>query len=348
MRYEHENGSGVRRNNRSYFTESHGNIGRLFATVGVGLEDNEVFGFTASPRFSAAYYLRLPVSSRFWAETKVRFNFGKGIKETSTYNDTHQLYALLTPAQRNQFNVGPLDPERSRTLDAGIDQGLWNGRMRIGATYFHNRFYELITFLSNTQLISIGVDPAAASASGFGAYVNATSTKSQGLELQAIADLGHGFRVQGNYTYLDAVVTKAFGSPSTNPAFPGVKIGAFSPLQGERPFRRAPHSGSIGLSYTNRKFTGSVTGYMVGRRDDSTFLSDGFYGNSLLLPNKDLAPAYEKFDLAGRYRISPQLSLYSSIENLFSQHYDAAFGSPAAPLTMRSGITLTLGGDGRR
>src|SRR4029078_253286 len=89
MRYEHENGSGVRRNNKSYFTEGHGNIGRLYATVGVGLEDNQVFGFTASPRVSAAYYLRLPTSSSFWADTKLRINFGKGIKETSTYNDTH-------------------------------------------------------------------------------------------------------------------------------------------------------------------------------------------------------------------------------------------------------------------
>src|SRR5262249_31308582 len=149
------------------------NIGRrLYLTGGVGFENNAVFGFAASPRVSAAYYLRQPTSTSFLAETKLRFNFGKGIKETSTYNEGHQLFALLTTPQRTQFHVDPLGPERSRALDAGIEQGLWRGRARVEVTYFHNRFYDLITFLDNSALVSIGVNPAAATASGYGAYVN--------------------------------------------------------------------------------------------------------------------------------------------------------------------------------
>jgi len=85
-------------------------------------------------------------------------------------------------------------------------------------------------------------------------------------------------------------------------------------LLGQRPFHRAPNSGSVGLYYTLRKFIGSFTGYMVGRRDDSTFLSDAMFGNSLLLPNRDLAPAYQKFDFSGRYRVNAIVSLYTSIE----------------------------------
>jgi len=37
-----------------------------------------------------------------------------------------------------------------------------------------------------------------------------------------------------------------------------------------------------------KRFSGVFSGYLVGRRDDSTFLSDGFFGNSLLLPNRNL------------------------------------------------------------
>ncbi len=349
FRYEHENGSGTTRDNYSYFMEGHGNVGhRLYLTGGVGLEDNAVFGFAASPRVSAAYYLRRPSASTFFAETKLEFNFGKGIKEPSTSQQGSQLYELLTPAQRTQFNVGQIGPERSTGFDFGIEQGLFRGRSRLELTYFHNRFYDLITFLSASDLASIGVNPGAVQIAQFGAYVNASSTRSQGLEAQFVTEIGHGFRVQANYTYLDAVVTKAFGGPAFGTNFPDIPIGAFSPLEGERPFRKAPHTGTIGILYHHNKLTASFTGYMVSRRDDSTFLSDAFFGNTLLLPNRDLAPAYQKFDLSGRYNLRRWVSLYTGIENLFSQHYQAAFGFPAAPVTIRAGMTFTIGGEGWR
>jgi hypothetical protein len=87
---------------------------------------------------------------------------------------------------------------------------------------------------------------------------------------------------------------------------------------------------------------------MVGKRDDSTFLSDALFGGTLLLPNRDLAPAYQKFDLSGRYSLNSIIQLYTSIENLFSRHYQAAFGFPGAPFTIRSGLTLTIGGENWR
>jgi len=96
------------------------------------------------------------------------------------------------------------------------------------------------------------------------------------------------------------------------------------------------------------KFNGAFTGYLVGRRDDSTFLEDGFFGNTMLLPNRNLASAYQKFDLSGAYTMKPYLAVYTSIENLFSQHYAAAFGFTALPFTIRSGLRLTVGGEGGR
>jgi vitamin B12 transporter len=349
FRYEHENGSGFTRDNYSYFAEAHGSVAhRLYLTGGVGFEKNAVFGFATSPRASAAYYLRRPSTSSFFSDTKLRFNFGKGIKEPSTFQQANQVYALLTPDQRAQFGVGQIGPERSQDIDAGISQGIWNDRIRLDAVYFRNRFYNLITYLDPTSLIAIGVNPEVATATGFGAYVNATSTRSQGTEIDFNSDLGYGFRLRASYTRLNAEVTKAFGLAAFNPEFPGIPIGAFSPLQGQRPFRRAPNSGTIGLYYSHRRFIGAFTGYMVGKRDDSTFLSDAFFGNTMLLPNRDLAPAYQKFDLSGRYTVNSIVQVYTSIENLFSQHYQAAFGFPAAPFTIRSGLTLTIGGENWR
>jgi len=215
----------------------------------------------------------------------------------------------------------------------------------LGITLYYNNFYNLISFLGTGDLISIGVPVDVANATPLGgAYVNATSQRAKGAEIDYKMDLGHGFLFQGEYTYTDGLVTKAFGTPSFNPLFPTIPIGAFSPLEGARPFLVAPHSGSVALFYNRKKFNGAFTGYMVGRRDDSTFLEDGFFGNSMLLPNRNLAYGYQKFDLSAAYAFKPYISFYTSIENLFSQHYDASFGFPSLPFTIRTGIRLTLGG----
>ena len=349
FRYEHENGEGITRDNYSTFLKGHGSIAhRFFTTFGVGLEHNSFFGFAATPRVSMAYYLRQPTNTGAIGDTKLKFNFGKGIKEASTFQQSGALINLLTPEQITQFHVGPIGPARSRTFDFGIEQRFWSGRALLGATFFYNDFYDLIAFLNPAALISIGVPPDVANATQNttgGAYVNATSERMKGAELEYKMDLGHGLLFQGQYTYLDGVITKAFGNPSFNDAFPTIPIGAFSPLEGARPFRRAPHSGSLALIYTRQKFTGAFTGYLVSRRDDSTFLSDGFFGNSMLLPNRNLAPGYQKFDLSGSYAIKPYVKVYTSMENLFSQHYQATFGFPALPLTFRAGMTFTIGGE---
>lgn len=346
FRYEHEDGEGYTRNNYSTTVEGHGSIGhRFFATFGGGFEHNSFFGFAATPRVSMAYYLRKPTNAGVFGETKLKFNFGQGIKEASTLEQASALISLLTPQQIAQYNVQPIGPERSRTWDFGVDQRLWNGRSLLGITFYYDNFYDLISYLGVGDLISIGVPPEVANSTPYGgAYVNATSQRTKGAEVDYKVDLGHGFLFQGNYTYTDGLVTRAFGSASYNPLFPDIPIGAFSPLEGARPFRIAPHSGRLALFYNHKKFNGAFTGYLVSRRDDSTFLYDGNYGNTMLLPNRNLAAAYQKFDLSAAYALKPYLTIYTSIENLFSQHYDAAFGFPTLPFAIRSGMRFTFGG----
>ena len=346
FRYEHEDGEGFTRDNYSTMLQAHGSIAhRLFTTFGVGLEHNSFFGFAATPRVSLAYYLRKTTNAGIFGETKLKFNFGKGIKEASTLEQGGALITILTPAQIQQYGVGPIGPERSRTFDFGLEQRLWNGRSLLGITFFDNNFYNLIAFLDPGELESIGVPPGIANNPNFGAYINATSEWSKGFEVDYKHDLGHGLLFQGEYTYLDGLVTKAFGAPSFNPLFPTIPIGEFAPLEGSRPFHRAPHSGSLALFYNRKKINAALTGYLVGRRDDSTFLSDANFGNTMLLPNRNLAPGYQKFDLSVGYSLTHYAKIYTSVENLFSQHYQPAFGFPATPFEIRSGVTFTVGGE---
>ena len=88
----------------------------------------------------------------------------------------------------------------------------------------------------------------------------------------------------------------------------------------------------------------ALSAYLSGRRDGSTFLSDGFFGYSLLLPNQDLEAGYQKVDLAAGYRIHRSLRVFTSIENLFDKDYQASYGFPALPITARFGATVNFGG----
>src|SRR6185295_16288330 len=231
------------------------------------------FGNEATPRVSVAVYLRNP-SSASVGETKVTVNAGKGIKSPNVFQQQNALFELVqgTPSGAGILPVGP---ERSRSFDVGIEQGFAGGRLRARVGYFNNEFDDLLEFLGKSALVTAGVPPAAAAATAFGAYVNSQSFKAQGMEASFEAMAGRSVRVSGSYTYLDAEVTKAFSaSTSFNPSFPGVPIGAFSPLVGARPFRRPANSGTLLFTYTYRPVDITLAGYFSGKRDDSTFLSD--------------------------------------------------------------------------
>ena len=88
----------------------------------------------------------------------------------------------------------------------------------------------------------------------------------------------------------------------------------------------------------------ALAGYFAGKADDSTFQLDGYFGNTMLLPNHNLDAAYQKIDLSGSYRIVPRVRWYVSVENLFNQSYDATFGFPALTIGARTGVTVTFGG----
>jgi iron complex outermembrane receptor protein/vitamin B12 transporter len=340
------------RNNRAVWLEGRGTfIHRVNITAGLGYAHNEVFENAYSPRLSVAAYLKAP-STDFWSDTRVTFNAGKGIKAPTVFQAANSLYVLLqrTPAGAAlaaNAGIEPVGPERGRNVDVGIEQGLWHGRARVRVAYFDNAFYDLVESVSRNLLPQLGipVDVAAAVPS---ANVNSQSFTSKGVESSADAQVGP-IRLAASFTHFNARVTESLSSgaltPSFNPAFPGIPIGNFNPLLGQKPFRRPANTGSLLISYTQRKAVIALSGYFAGKANDSTFLGgDSFSGNVLLLPNEDLNPGYAKMDLSGSYAFHRSLTGYITLENFLDQHYEPAFGFPALPITVRTGVTVTFGG----
>jgi len=377
FRYEAEGGytnygyskSTTERGNYSYMMEVNGGFwNRLYYTAGSGLERNAVFGFAATPRASLAYYLVKPRDHGILSGTRLVFNFGKGIKEPSIYYETNSLYRLLQTVPNGSEliannGIHPFRAESSRTYDGGIQQTLLHGRARVSLTYFHNEFGDQAEFVPFEGLAQLGVPQPviAAMENDAGAYlsgavVNSLSYRAQGTELEGEYHIASNLTVRGGWTYVDAVVQHSFAgsalSPAYNPSIPGVRIGAFSPLVGARPFRIAPNSGYFSVDWNGGRWLARLTGSLISRRDDSDFLYDkNFYydygqnDNSMLLPNRNLDPAYQKLDLYGSLRLTKRVSAFASMENLLNQRNYEAFGYPALPFTIRSGLEFRFGGE---
>ncbi len=342
------------RGNYSYIMQVNGGLwNRLYYTAGAGLENNAVFGFAAAPRASLAYYLLKPENTGLLNGTRLVFNFGKGYKEPSIYDQGLSLYEQAQALGITQSGILPIGAEFSRTYDGGVQQTLLHGKARVSLTFFHNEFSGIPEYIPTSALGNYGVPPSVIDELEMayvpGAYVNSLSYRALGTELDAEYHITHNLSLRGGWTYTDAVVQHSFaGMPdnaSINPAFPNILIGAFSPLVGARPFHIAPNTGYFAVDWTAGRFSARMTGTMVSRRDDSDFLQDQNYGTTLLLPNRNLDPAYQRLDMFGSIRIARRVSAYASMENLLNQRYYESFGYPALPFTIRSGVEFKFGGE---
>jgi iron complex outermembrane receptor protein/vitamin B12 transporter len=332
---------------------------RLFYVLGSGIESNDVYGKALTPRASLAYYALRPNASRFFSGTKLHASFGKGIEEPSVGEQVSSLYGTLStltggPTLISQYGITPLGGQYSRTYDAGLEQQFGDGRARINVSFFHNQFTNVIEYIPTSGLKLLGVPASVYTAPGvYGAYVNSLAYRALGGELESEFRISRSLFVRAGYTYLDARVQRSFSSDALHPTFntqsnfASIPIGVYSPLVGARPFRRAPHTGYFALEYTRTRLNAQLTGTLVGRRDDSTFLgySDQNGGNSLLLPNRNLDGAYQRLALSADYRITSRISTNASLDNLLNQNYQEAFGYPALPITIRGGLKFTFGGE---
>ncbi len=188
------------------------------------------------------------------------------------------------------------------------------------------------------------------------AYMNSEAYSAQGMEGELAFQPRSHFLLRAGYTYLDARVLQSFasdavaaeqGTPTENPNLPGIAIGAQGPLVGARPFRQAPNTGYFTAQYIRPRLAFSMSGAIASRSDDSTFLEgeDQNYGNTLLLPNRDLDFGYVKLDMGMTYELKHGVTYYVRFSNLFNDQRIGPIGYPGLPLTFQTGLRIRLGGD---
>ena len=153
---------------------------RLFLTGGVRYDGNSVFEDKATARVALSYLLKA-------TDTRLKGSWGQGFR-APTFNELFFPPFAPCPA----FGNPNLRPEESDSWDAGVEQHLWERRVRLGATYFRNDFTDLIQ--------STLVDPANFC---FQAQ-NVGKARTQGVEVEASVQPVDGLILALAYTYTDS------------------------------------------------------------------------------------------------------------------------------------------------
>ncbi len=219
---------------------------RAGLTVGARLEDNQRFG-------SYATY-RAGVSVGLAARTRAVASIGTGFKEPSFYENFATGFVRGNPDLR---------PEHSFSWEAGLEYTAPGRGVAARATYFHQRFRDLIEYSAAP------LGPNAVN------YANVADATSDGLELGLRGALGALVSFDASYTYLDP------RDVATN----------------LRLQRRPSHTGSLGLGYSlGGRGTVSLGAVFTGDRDDLDY--GPFPAQRVTLPPHTRVDASSTYELA--------------------------------------------------
>jgi outer membrane receptor protein involved in Fe transport len=243
---------------------------------------------SANPKLSAAYVAG--------ANTRLHASFGTGLRPPSGF----ELAFTTNPA---------LKPERTRGVDAGIEQRV--GPVVLDATYFYNRFYDLIVTLGGSlkSLSHYTSD-------------NLANSRAQGAEFSARVRPSRAVLLTGSYTLLETRLLDV----------------APAPFQAGQPLTRRPkHSGSAVAMFTRGRVTADVTGYFRGKtlyEEPSFGASNGLFWN----------PGFANVGINLNLALGRGVTAYGHLRNSLDRQYEEIFGFPSPRLNFIAGMKWSLRG----
>jgi vitamin B12 transporter len=293
---------------------------------GSRLYDSKVgYGTEVMPKVGALILLRRAGLQSQRGPTRLRVNYGEGIKAPSMIEAFSQSYLLLGNPD--------LKPERTRSFDFGLEQFFWKDRLRVEGVYFKNRFRDQIAFIADP---STSGGPVKLPDGRKTHFINNDRATAEGFELSISTRPNRWLRFDGNYTLLD---TKLDAASDVFDSAAGILVP--NPEVGLPLYRRPRHSGSASVAFIGGRFDANLDGVFIGkRRDFDPALFSRFDTKGRPIYNG----GYTKLDLAGSYRLSSLVSLFGRIENLLNQDYEEVLGYPAYRLNFSAGMRFRIGG----
>ena len=138
--------------------------------------------------------------------TKFRAHAGRSYRAPSLYE---RFGTFFSGSSYTLYGDPGLHPDRSGSIDGGVDQSFANSRIQVSATYFYTRLNEVIIFDSSAAITPL-TDPLGRN----GGYRNTHGGIARGIELSSTVTPTASLQVSGSYTYTD--------SRQSAPVVPGV------------------------------------------------------------------------------------------------------------------------------
>jgi vitamin B12 transporter len=283
------------RSNRAFYAQLTGSPRPwLSLTGGARTESND--------RFGSFFTWRAGGNLRVSAGTVLRASAGNAFKEPTFFENYAEGFTLGNPE---------LEPEQSRSWELGVDQTFAGGLGAVGATWFDQRFRNLIMY-------------TAAPAPGEPNYVNVGEASSWGLELEARLGSDAGRSLTASWVRLDTEVTDQ--GEGADRLF----------QQGEALIRRPKHRFNVtAATPLGARVRAGGTVVHVGERDDLDFTAD-FAGERVTLSAYTVADLFAQALLWERG--SRALTLLVRVENALGEEYQEVTNFPGSRRALVLGV----------
>ena len=265
---------------------------RLFISTSIKHDNNSDFDNVTTHRSTVAYKIRD-------FGTRIHSSYGTGIKRP-TFTDRFGIFPgpLFFAGNPN------VKSEKSRSWDIGFEQSFWNEQVNLGVTYFHSRLED--------EIVVRGFPSSP---------VNLDSTsKRQGVEINAGVKLSENLEISAAYTWLDATQPNAAGAQVFE-------------------IRRPRNIANINSNYKflNNRANVNLNAGFTGKQIDNSFLPvSPFTQTSVTLGS------YTLINLAGSYKVSDHLSLYVRVDNLFDKDYQDVFSFQTPGISGTVGLKMSF------
>ena len=256
---------------------------------------------SVNPKIAASYALARSGSGR--AVTRLRASAGTGIRPPDAFEIA--------------FTDNPdLKPERSRSVDFGIEQQLGAGAYQVAATAFLNRYDNLI----------VTVGRSLRDASRYRTD-NISNARARGVELSGAASLPRGLAINASYTFLSTRILSVDGLERLAPA----PFAVGDPL-----IRRPRHQSALAITYKSSRVSAFAE---LGQRSRILDIEPNFGSFGGLF----YSPGYSVVNAGTTLPIGSHLQLFVRGLNLADRKYEETLGYPALGRSAMAGIRVAAG-----
>jgi outer membrane cobalamin receptor len=246
------------------------------------------------PRISAGYIVQPTL--------RMHASYGTGIRPPG--------------ASELAFTNNPgLRPERTEGYDIGIEERFLAGKVSLDATWFRNRYRDLIVPLGGSLSTLTALQTE-----------NIGNALAKGAEFTARARPSTWLSATASYTWLESELLSLTGTAGLVPQYL---------YQGQPLLGRPKQSGSAVVTFHYGNFDVNLLTYIRGHVLDpnpNTGVAGGLYRDG----------GYVNAGINVNYRVRNNLTVYANLRNALDRHYEEVYGYPSPLLNFVTGLKWNL------